>query len=1068
MANKAAIHSASSFTDREEISLLEYILSKHKLVASDLKKGDTWPNIDGYLELVNLGGEPEGKLEVQVKTLGKRRINKKVSYHFDDNNKFFSYCEKTKALPILFVGMDLENERGFWVEMTPEIIKEAKKRTIYLPKENIIAENSKDYGKLWKDIYDKRCKAIEESNNAQKSLIRQLVITQPNSQLLKKNEVVINNILDNIKNKILIYEGLLFFISPAFINDSKMREGLRKFIKITPQQEELFIDELTQQKILSRTGDVITFDDESLGKEKLSYLIASGIINVDKTYKSFKEKKIREFMLNKMVDIPERKEINDFLSLLAKDLYQSVGKFKTNDVTDINLELLEKYTYRVSSLTLKIVEKIINFKVRLPQKTYKSPFGNIKGKSYDDLILRCINLLKEIRYLESKKVFATLLSLSRSPVPQIKRKALEGIKDLSEYNLFSLKRIGYMPQELVLNALEELDVNNLVKNYEVVLEVGRELVTPSFEGQEMSDYKTFTLSFGPLKASDKLKEIRGKTIVVLQNLYNYALDLSVKNKTLKVLNEASRTPSQGIYSDELTAIVLADTNNLIDFYITILLQADGEIVKEVEEQSHWFIKRFTKEKLSKIKELEQAITNNPEYQIFKVFFGHDYDYDEDLDWRISREKREKKVQEFVDNINKENLIVWKKRISDTIKNFSDENADKYQFFNVFLRKLGQQKPQIAHQVLIDLEKELQPFLVHLLAGIWESQENKLVKQLVGDWIKQNKNLMVCATFFFYLDQTDKDIIKKIYKKAVEVKDFNVISTLLRLIVSIFDGDKELKDTFIDGIEQLTSQQNTKWTFFPLRNIKQLMESFSSNEIDIVLDNLVYVQSIDYDEEEILSPLAEKYPERVIKFFHKRVAQRIKEGRESKYDAVPYNLHELKDVLSNNPEETVSEILTWFTEKDWLYRWEGSHLIQEIFSSFNDQLEKALLEMIKSGDKNKAEAVLVIFRAYKGEPFLHRTCKEFVKKYLRNPGAKHYKDYRSELFIILSATGVVSGEYGMRDAYIQKKQEIQSWKTDKSKTIQLFVKGYEEGLDKQIAYEQKRADEDIELMKKGAM
>lgn len=1067
MTNKPAIHSKTSFIDREAISLLEYILSKHQMIASDLKKGDTWPNVDGYLEPVSSNGEPDGKLEAQVKRLSAKKIGKKISYHFNDDNKFFGYCEKIRPLPILFIGMDLENKRGFWIEMTPDLVKQAAKKTIYLPKENVIDENSKEYGKFWKDISDKRCTAIEESNNVQKSLIRQLVTTQPNSQLLKKNETAINNILDNIKNKILIYEGLLFFISPAFINDDKTREVLRKFIKITPQQEELFIDELTKQKILSKTGDVITFEDESLGKEKLSYLIANGVIDVNRTYNSFGEKKIREYMLNKMVDIPERKEINDFLKLLAEDLCQHIDKFKNYDDLDLNLELLEKYTYRVPSLTIKIVEKIINSKTRLPEKTYKGRLGSFKGKSYDDLIHRCIDLLKKIRYLESKKVFTFLLKLSNSPSNQIRKKALEGIKVTSEYNLFALKMIGYMPQELVLSSLEKLQSDSLMKNYEVVFEACRELLTPSFEGHEMTDYKTFTLTFGPLKASDKLKEIRNKTITILQTLYNATSDLTVKHKVLTVLNEASRTPSQGVYSDELESIVLSDTNKLIDFYIKVLSQADGEIVKEIEEQSHWFIKRFTKEKLPKIKELEQATLSNSEYQIFKVFYGYDHDYDEDLDWQTSRENRNKRIQEFVDNVTEENLEIWKKRILSIIKNYSDENAGKYHSFNDFLRKLGQQKPNIGYQILNDLEKVLTPFLVYLISGIWESQENKLARQLVADWIKHNKNLMICASIFFYLGQLDKDVIRDIYKKAVAVKNFDVISTLLRLIISNFDGDKKLKSMFINGVKLLTSKQITKWSFFPLRNIKQLMESLTQTEINVVLDNLIYVQSIDYDEEEILSPIAEKYPEKVIQFFRKRVNQRIKEGRESRYDAIPFSIHELKEVLSKNPEKVTSEILTWFTEKDWLYKWEGSHLIEEIFTSFNEYLEKALIEMIKAGDKNKAASIISILRAYKGQSFVHKVCKEFIKKYLKNPSASHYKDYRTEMFIILSEMGVVSGEYGIRDGYIQKKQEIQSWKTDKSKVIQRFVKEYEEGLDKQIAYQQKRADEDIELMKKGA-
>ncbi len=62
-------------------------------------------------------------------------------------------------------------------------------------------------------------------------------------------------------------------------------------------------------------------------------------------------------------------------------------------------------------------------------------------------------------------------------------------------------------------------------------------------------------------------------------------------------------------------------------------------------------------------------------------------------------------------------------------------------------------------------------------------------------------------------------------------------------------------------------------------------------------------------------------------------------------------------------------------------------------------------------------------------------------------------------------GVVSGEYGFVEGYKKKKEEIQGWKKGKNKAIQLFVKEYEDHLEKRILYEKKQADEVIELRKR---
>jgi len=91
--------------------------------------------------------------------------------------------------------------------------------------------------------------------------------------------------------------------------------------------------------------------------------------------------------------------------------------------------------------------------------------------------------------------------------------------------------------------------------------------------------------------------------------------------------------------------------------------------------------------------------------------------------------------------------------------------------------------------------------------------------------------------------------------------------------------------------------------------------------------------------------------------------------------------------------------------------------------------------------------------------LHNVCKELIKEYPKN------EDYHKKMFIVLSQMGVVSGEYGFVEGFKNKKEEIQSWKKDKNKAIKLFVKKYEDYLDKRIVDEKKQADEDIELRKR---
>lgn len=77
----AGAHS-SAYKEILAVSTIKKILTSHELVMPDLRELDRHTNIDGYLELFGRDNIPCGKLEAQVKTLNKKRINIKISYYF--------------------------------------------------------------------------------------------------------------------------------------------------------------------------------------------------------------------------------------------------------------------------------------------------------------------------------------------------------------------------------------------------------------------------------------------------------------------------------------------------------------------------------------------------------------------------------------------------------------------------------------------------------------------------------------------------------------------------------------------------------------------------------------------------------------------------------------------------------------------------------------------------------------------------------------------------------------------------------------------------------------------------
>jgi len=1005
---------------------------------------DRYPDIDGQIRLRDGNCTYLNRyLHYQLKS--HQQIKCPEKYYCP--RKIINYLIDTNVPTILFI-VDVDRQITYWV-----FIDTQTKSKLNLKKDN----KGRSFNLISNEIY----------NNSPELNAKWLKFAKEDDYEKVSNGL--NKIINKFELNIRSCLGLLFLLKKV------KKQGLSKLfsqlLKIKKSESQTIIEYLEDYQVISRTVNYFLLENEQLGIESLFHLLDSGLLDFSKLDQYLEIEKDKKVMLIQLNKIKHPKVKNYFRSLIT-DFKDYLPRFKNNDDIHVNLELLEEYIYRVLNDALKIIKSIINNKNPLKFQTrIVKGWGEVKGKSHNDLIIECIELLDKIRYLELNNVFALLTKLSVHQDQSIQLKSREALKNIASYNLYVLKRIGYKPQIFLLNEIEKWSNRKLTSYFSVLLEIIEELLSPSFEGHSMKDYKTFSIQFGALKVSDSLKEIRERTIILLKKLYLLAKDLKQKQKIIQTLQETTRLPDRGGYDKDMENMVLDNTNALIGYYISIIPNADNEIVKDIEEDAYWLSRRFDAKKLTRIKELQSLISSNKEYDIFRVFVGYDYYVTEPekvdpekIDWEEVEARRKTKIQEFINDISEENYNDWERKILSVTKNFSLlEDRGEFQHFNIFLNKLGKQKPEIAYKLLIENEEKLKPFLTHLIAGIWESRLKRLAKELISKWVNEGKHLSKCALVFDYVGAMDKLLINKIFNKAKEIEDKDIqndtLNNIIRSIVKNYPKHKNTKNLFINSIKELTKNENWNWIYNEWRSRDLILKALTRTDVDTIFKNLLFLLDIKYPAEGVLSPIAEKYPQKIISFFYKRFLIQKNNKQEDHYDAIPYRLHQMNKPLKENAEIVVPEILKWFAKKDYLLYWEGSHLIQAIFPTFDKVLKEELIKLIKSKNNKKIEIVFNILRAYKGEDFLHNVCKELIKEYPKN------EDYRKKIFIVLSQMGVVSGEYGFVEGFKKKKEEIQSWKKDKNKVIQLFVKEYEDFLDKRILYERKQADEVIELRKR---
>ncbi|MFL0196031.1 DUF4365 domain-containing protein [Clostridium sp. WILCCON 0269] len=134
--------------DDKTVSLLKYILASHERVMSNfIVSGDKYPNIDGFIELVNDNSEPIGKFEVQIKTLPKNHNGKYPNMPVSTIN----YAMEVSDSPVLFIYGDTDKQKLYWIHASQDYLKELpirpnqKSKSINLKLENEISISNTNY-----------------------------------------------------------------------------------------------------------------------------------------------------------------------------------------------------------------------------------------------------------------------------------------------------------------------------------------------------------------------------------------------------------------------------------------------------------------------------------------------------------------------------------------------------------------------------------------------------------------------------------------------------------------------------------------------------------------------------------------------------------------------------------------------------------------------------------------------------------------------------------------------------------------------------------------------------------
>lgn len=746
-----------------------------------------------------------------------------------------------------------------------------------------------------------------------------------------------------------------------------------------------------------------------------------------------------------------------------------------------HLELLDTIAYRVHEETVRIIKDILE---RL--KDLKLTYENIPGypvewlREYQNnytLMVKALEVLEHIRYHQPSDNLDIFFDYSCHKDESVAKQAKHGIEKLAGYDLDIFYGDGkkwqglrWQPQEIVLEKIASFDKMQKQKYFLAIIVACEQILSPTISGTS-STYETVTWSTGAVPAIDGVKEIRNKALGEILSLYSLAKNIEQKSSVLNAITAATRTPHMGEYSDDVLAMIIKNSITVVKFLKKIAVSDDMQLMQKIEHDAYWML--YHKGELDKTihnvaLEIRDGLYADEEYQKYRILIGfesifHDWEKGgkEREDFDHERKFREAEALKLAESIDADSYDEWKRRIIRYARIKSNDMAT-FPYFGKFLEYFGKNSPNLALQLLSETSDQLENFIIAILSGISETERKEDVYSLIEHWCDEGKYLFSLARFFEFSSEVNEGLLKKILDKALANNDLNTLNQIISSVSAQYSEDNKhlVRKFIIRALEKLTTHKNSGWIFgFWFR--KQCGDILGDMEVanhKTILDNLFWLQEIDYHAEEILCVIAKQSPEMVIQFFCKRLSKKKDEEDRGRYDAIPFSFYKLSEPLSKHPGQVVDTILDIYDGGHGLFIYHGARLLKNIFPNFPTEFQQNLLTVIQSKEEKNLLFVMAILRNYDGNPIIHNVCKELAK--ILPDGS----DLENELTIILQSTGIVSGEYGLVKAYKLKIKEIQSWLQDENPKVKEFAQNYIANLEKLIEYEQKRADEDITLRK----
>lgn len=693
-------------------------------------------------------------------------------------------------------------------------------------------------------------------------------------------------------------------------------------------------------------------------------------------------------------------------------------------------------------------------------------FGSMPGFKADLVTKLVVEIVVYLRYADPAGSLQLLIDIYRNEKDQrIQEQIVNAVRHLAEYNLSAYERAGPMLQMALVDHLDSMSGAEVDSVRPLALVVWKEALDSEITGTKWTA-DSVVIRNGAVPVSEELDKVRDKAIRALFSAFDRSTDDTQRRGVLAALNAATRTPYQGNYPNELLAATVRDAVRIVDFVRERVQSTSFALLQHME---HGFLfdysraiqlaedkeNRFECQKearalMESIVAFRDSVNADEQFVKYKVLVGFDG----------ADEYRRAEAARYIEEINSANQANWFALIERCARTKSIDGAT-FMIFGHFIGMLAERKPDVAEMLLATASDELRGFLPAFLTGLNRSARQDIYERVLESELVSARSLEGLALHLRALDGKNAASISRVLKSARDVGNTRAVSECLLFAIEHYGTDKLLDaDALVrDALAYLSDRKEPRWVSGAWFRQKAtgFYEKVTLERINQLLENLGYLRKVDFQVEDLLAHLAERWPEAVWDYFGDRLAREEESGDgENPFEAVPFKFHELHKQLSKDPQLAIRKGSAWFARDRQLFQFKGGRLLSNAFPNCSPEFATALADLVKGGGETEADFALAVLENYHGEASTHVVLKEIVANFSENPRKM------SAVKVSVDSTGVVSGELGFAEAYRARKGLLAEWLKDERPAVKAFAEKHISELNRMIVSEHRRAEAEKEM------